>query len=124
MPTQEKMIQTLYEKVIGLPDNPQDNGLIGAVKDIGKQVSETNGSVRRLVMEVFNPDNPEEGLVSRVSLLEHRVTKLKLWSDIGVKIVIFLSGAVGIQVLEELFRDTPMDINSIIQWLMSFMGLA
>jgi hypothetical protein len=54
MPTEKEkkeesrmMIQTLYQAVIGIPDSPDDNGLIGDIKDIKEQLILTNGRSRK-----------------------------------------------------------------------------
>jgi len=44
--TQEQMVQTIYEKVVGLSNNPQDNGLIGKVDNIEKLLVSQNGAIR------------------------------------------------------------------------------
>uniref|UniRef100_A0A6M3IIE5 Uncharacterized protein n=1 Tax=viral metagenome TaxID=1070528 RepID=A0A6M3IIE5_9ZZZZ len=44
--TQGQMITELYQKVIGIPENPMDNGMIGQVDRIEYQLRELNGQVR------------------------------------------------------------------------------
>ena len=44
--TQKEMILELYQAVVGIPDNPIDNGLIGDIQEIKTQVQITNGRTR------------------------------------------------------------------------------
>jgi len=44
--TQKEMIKELYQAVIGIPESPDENGLIGDVKDIKKEFRILNGRVR------------------------------------------------------------------------------
>ena len=45
--TQKEMIQILFQKVVGIPENPDDNGLIGSVKDINDKLDTVNGRTRK-----------------------------------------------------------------------------
>ena len=44
--TQKEMIAELYQAVIGIPENPNDNGLIGTVCSIEKKLDVVNGRTR------------------------------------------------------------------------------
>lgn len=44
--TQEQMIQELYQVIVGIPQNPDDNGLIGDIKDICDKLDALNGKTR------------------------------------------------------------------------------
>ena len=44
--TPDEMIQELYQAVIGIPSNPDDNGLIGDVKEINTKLDKVNGRTR------------------------------------------------------------------------------
>ena len=43
--TPDDMVRMLYQVIIGLPDNSQDNGMIGDVKEILKHLETLNGQV-------------------------------------------------------------------------------
>ena len=43
--TREK-IELLYQAIVGIKENPEDNGLIGEVKDISKKLDIVNGRTR------------------------------------------------------------------------------
>ena len=43
---QREMIKELYQAVIGIPENPKENGLIGLVSDISKKLDAVNGRTR------------------------------------------------------------------------------
>ena len=44
--TQKAMIQELYQAVVGIPENPKDNGLIGDVQCINTKLDVLNGRTR------------------------------------------------------------------------------
>jgi len=44
--TQKAMVQELYQAVVGLKDNPDENGLIGDIKQISKKLDLVNGRTR------------------------------------------------------------------------------
>jgi len=44
---QKEMIRQLYQAVIGIPENPEDNGLIGEVKGIHRKLDLVNGKTRK-----------------------------------------------------------------------------
>lgn len=44
---ESKQLQELYQAVVGLPDNPDENGLIGDVKCLTALIREQNGRVRK-----------------------------------------------------------------------------
>jgi len=49
MPTEKEtrqMIVELYQAVIGIPENPKENGLIGKVEAIGEKLDIVNGRTR------------------------------------------------------------------------------
>jgi len=43
---QGEMVRELYQVVIGIPENPTDNGLIGVINNIDKKLDALNGKVR------------------------------------------------------------------------------
>lgn len=45
--TAKEMTKELHQAVIGLPDNPEENGLIGDVKDIRGKLDVVNGKTRK-----------------------------------------------------------------------------
>lgn len=44
--TQKEMVQELHQAVVGLPENPEENGLIGDVKEIKDHLVMQNGRIR------------------------------------------------------------------------------
>jgi len=44
--TQKEMIAELHQVVIGLKDNPHDNGLVGDIKEVSRKIDCLNGRVR------------------------------------------------------------------------------
>ena len=44
---QKEMIRELYQAVIGINGNPDENGLIGDVRDINKKLDIVNGRTRK-----------------------------------------------------------------------------
>lgn len=74
---QEEMIRLLYQAVIGIPENPEDNGLIGDVADIKELITTQNGKIRR--NEVRSKVN--QGVIgTMISLLIAIFTKIVgLW---------------------------------------------
>ena len=44
--TSEEMVKELYQAVVGIKDNPGDNGLIGDIRDISKKLDIVNGRTR------------------------------------------------------------------------------
>lgn len=44
--TPEQKIDALYQAVVGMEENPDDNGMIGDVAEIKKHLKELNGQVR------------------------------------------------------------------------------
>lgn len=45
--TQREMLHELYQAVVGIPDNSDDNGLIGDVKELIKAVKIQNGRISK-----------------------------------------------------------------------------
>jgi len=45
--TTREIIQALYQSVVGIPSNPDDNGLIGDIKEIKEQIKQVNGRTRQ-----------------------------------------------------------------------------
>ena len=44
--TSSDMIRELHQVVIGIPQNPHDNGLIGRIEDIAQKLDKLNNRVR------------------------------------------------------------------------------
>ncbi len=44
--TQKKMTQELYQAVVGIPDNPEENGMIGDITEIKELIKSQNGRLR------------------------------------------------------------------------------
>jgi len=63
MKTTDQMIQELYQVIIGIPENPKDNGLIGTVAEI----KDTAFSLTKIV----------HANVIRLGSVEHRVEKVE-----------------------------------------------
>ena len=45
--TQKELLQELSQAVIGIPENPDDNGLIGDIRDVKKLILDQNTRIRR-----------------------------------------------------------------------------
>ena len=45
--TQKRMIYQLHQAVIGIEENPSDNGLIGDIAEMNSKLDRLNGRVRR-----------------------------------------------------------------------------
>ncbi len=43
--TQKAMVQELYQAVVGIPENPNENGLIGDFQDVLKLLKTQNGRI-------------------------------------------------------------------------------
>ena len=43
--TTDQMIAELHQVVIGIPENPQENGMVGKMEDIDKHLRQLNGQV-------------------------------------------------------------------------------
>ena len=69
--SQEEMIRELYQCVIGLPDNPADNGLIGDIDDIKKlmvgQANYVTENTRNIAITIRRVDALERDLVKIVA---------------------------------------------------------
>ena len=48
--TQRQMLQEVYQAVIGIPNNPDENGIIGDVREIKVHLQTLNGQVARNTM--------------------------------------------------------------------------
>jgi len=44
--TQKEMVRELHQAVVGLPSNPEENGLIGDVREIKDHLALQNGRIR------------------------------------------------------------------------------
>ena len=51
--TQKEQIQELCQAVIGIPENPDENGLIGQVKDVLELLKEQNGRIRKNSKHIY-----------------------------------------------------------------------
>ncbi len=45
--TEKDMLRELHQAVVGIPENPEENGLIGNVKELTRVIKEQNGRIRR-----------------------------------------------------------------------------
>jgi len=45
--TAKEMTQEIYQAVLGIPENPTENGLVGTVKDISRKLDIVNGRTRK-----------------------------------------------------------------------------
>ena len=50
--TQKKMTEELYQAVIGIPENPDENGLIGDFKEMKGMIQAQNGRQRKTEKKV------------------------------------------------------------------------
>ena len=44
--TQKAILQELYQAVLGIPQNPTENGLVGIVHEISEKLDKVNGRTR------------------------------------------------------------------------------
>jgi len=51
--SQKKMVQELYQAVVGLPENSNDNGLIGDISEVKTLVKTQNSRVRKNEQRIF-----------------------------------------------------------------------
>ena len=51
--TQKEQIQELCQAVIGIPENPDENGLIGDIRDILELLKEQNGRIRKNSKHIY-----------------------------------------------------------------------
>ena len=68
--TEREMIAELHQVVIGIPNNPVDNGLVGDIAEIRKQVTLTNGTVNLNVSRIIT-------LEKRAERIEHTLDKAR-----------------------------------------------
>ena len=48
--TTDQMIAELHQVVVGIPENPYDNGLVGDITEMKNQLKELNGQVAKNTM--------------------------------------------------------------------------
>ena len=50
--TQKEMVQSLYQAVAGMDGNPEENGLIGDIKEVKDMIKEQNGRQQKTERKV------------------------------------------------------------------------
>ena len=68
--TQRDMMRELHQVVIGIPDSPIDNGLVGDIAEIKQQVTKINGTVAATVTR-------QTLVEKKVDIVEEKVEDLR-----------------------------------------------
>lgn len=75
--TPEQMIAELYQKVIGIPENPHDDGMIGDIAEIKASVKNMNALVASNVLRVTRVEDRVESVKDRVVIVEGKIEDLR-----------------------------------------------
>jgi len=66
--TQREMTQELYQAVIGIPENPKDNGLIGKIDSIEGLLKIQNSRVSKNEKSISNLNSKIRGIIIGLSV--------------------------------------------------------
>jgi hypothetical protein len=115
-------IDRLYKLISdGHTENKKDHDAILSQQKI------TNGTVRDLKNEVFSPECPSDGLVSRIREMEYKQSKLdkRLFRfmviySVVISLVSIIAGWTGSQWIEEVLRNKPDIMDGVLRFFINF----
>ena len=70
-PTQKEMVCALYQKIVGIPGNPDDTGMIGDIKEIKQELKKQNGKIgrNRLLIYIIAATLAGGGILNAVDII-------------------------------------------------------
>jgi len=77
--TQKEMLAELYQAVIGIPENPEENGLIGDVKEVRDLLKAQNGRITKNERSISKFKGYLAGMAAFIGLASLVVALIQLW---------------------------------------------